>query len=141
MSRIGQRAGILRSLPAGLIVGALAILVAATTIMARGLYYQDRIGRELSRNLGFTHGSPYVRCGDRDREVFAIESVEPGGAFDRAGFRDGDIVVGTDITGLYRELHRNRGREVTVSVVEGGDGPPLAERPVRKLCLAVPEGK
>ncbi len=127
---------------ATVVLGAIGVLLLAVAVIcARHLFYQDFIGAGLNSELGFTHGSPYVRCGDREQEVFTIESVAPGGAFDRAGFCDGDIVVGTDITGLYRELHRNRGREVTVSVVEGGDGPPLAERPVRKLCLAVPEGK
>ena len=97
------------------------------------------VGRMLEVDLGFRHGSPYVRCGESEREVFTIEVVQPGGVLDRAGFQNSDIVVGMSITGLYRTLHRERGGEVTVPVVDGGDGPALSERRVRQIRFRVPQ--
>lgn len=107
-------------------------------LMVQCWYYQAHIGRKLGVDLGFKHGSPLVRCGDKDQEVFTIDSVLPGGVFAQAGFTDGDIVVGLSITQFYRILHKQRGRELTVSVVDGGDGPTLNERQVRPLRFRVP---
>ena len=118
------------------IVAALVAVAVFTT--AQAWYYQSHVGRALGTELGFTHGSPYVRCGQSEREVFTIHSVEPAGVFAQAGFTDGDIVVGMSITQFYRTLHHRRGEEVTVSVVDGGDGPALSERRVRQLRFTVP---
>src|SRR5205807_8053739 len=101
-------------------------------------YYQEHLGTSLERELGFRHGSPYVRCGGSARAVFTIEAITPGGRCDQAGFRDGDIIRGQSITGFYKLLHRSGGKEVTVRVVAGGDGLPLCERPERRITLAVP---
>ena len=122
---------------AGVGVGALAVF--AVSILIQAWYYQIHIGRLLDADLCFSHGSPYVRCGGSEREVFTIDSVQLGGVLDRAGFQSGDIVVGMSITGLYRTLHRGRGGEVTVPVVDGGDGPALSERRVRQIRFRVPQ--
>jgi len=118
--------------------GVAAFVAVAVFITVQTCYYQLHVGSTLAADLGFTHGSPYVRCGDGEREVFTIHSVQPGGVFAQAGFTNGDIVVGMSITQLYRTLHRRRGGEVTVSVVDGGDGPALSERRVRQLRFRVP---
>jgi hypothetical protein len=119
--------------------GIVAALVAvAVFVTAQAWYYQLHVGRALDTDLGFTHGSPYVRCGESEREVFTIHSVQPDGVFAQAGFTNGDIVVGMSITQFYRTLHHRRGEEVTVSVVDGGDGPALSERRVRQLRFRVP---
>jgi hypothetical protein len=119
---------------------ALFILVAVVVVCSvQTWYYQVQLGPSLNADFGFTHGSPYVRCGTTKREVFAIHSVQPDGVFALAGFTRGDIVVGMSITQFYRTLHRGRGGEVTVSVVDGGDGPALSERRVRQLRFQVPK--
>ena len=126
-----------------IVVGAVALLVLlfggwVAWVMFEMVYYQAAVGASLNRGLGFTHGSPYVRCGGEVTEVFTIESVTAGGVFDRAGFRQGDIVRGRSITEFYKLLHRSRGREVTIEVVDGGDGPPLDQRPPRRITFTVP---
>jgi hypothetical protein len=118
------------------IVAALASVAGLITMQA--WYYQLHVGRALDTDLGFTHGSPYVRCGENEREVFTIHSVQPAGVFAQAGFNNGDIVVGMSITQFYRTLHHGRGKEVSVSVVDGGDGAALSERRVRHLRFRVP---
>lgn len=118
-------------------IGFLVAVVVFITVQE--WYYQLDIGGSLDADMGFTHGSPYVQCGTTRREVFTIHSVQPGGVFAQAGFTNGDIVVGMSITQLYRTLHRGRGGEVTVSVVDGGDGPALRERRVRQLRFRVPQ--
>jgi hypothetical protein len=121
---------------AGVVVGVFAGI--AVFISVQVWYYQVHVGRLLDVDLGFSLGSPYVRCGEIEHEVSTIESVQPGGVLDSAGFQNGDIVVGMSITGLYRALHRGRGGEVTVPVVDGGDGPALSERRVRQIRFRVP---
>jgi hypothetical protein len=125
------------------LVGAAALLALlfggwVAWVMFEAFYYQGAVGVSLNRELGFTHGSPYVRCGGEVREVFTIESVTPGGVFDRAGFRKGDIVRGLSFTEFYKLLHRNRGRDVTIEVVDGGDGPPLDQRTSQAITFTVP---
>ena len=105
------------------------------------VYYGGQLGPGLAKDLGFSHGSPYVRCGSSYCEVFTIESVTSGGEFDRAGFRAGDIVCDLSITQFYMLLHQRRGQEITIRVVEGGDGPPLDQRTVRNITFTVPAAK
>lgn len=73
--------------------------------------------------------------------LLTIEEVAPGGVFDRAGFRQGDVVLDLSINGLFKLLHRGRGEQVTIRVVDGGDGPPLNERPERTLTSVVPAAR
>ncbi len=51
----------------------------------------------------------------------------------------GDIILGPSISGLYKLLHRGRGSEVRLVVVDGGEGPPLNQRPRRELAVRVPK--
>lgn len=115
-----------------------AVAAVAGFITVQAWYYQLHLGRALDIDLGFTHGSPYVRCGESEIEVFTIHPVQPAGVFAQAGFTSGDIVVGMSITQFYRNLHEGRGEEVAVSVVDGGDGPALIERRVRLIRFRVP---
>jgi len=102
--------------------------------------YQLQISEDLCRELGFRHGSPYVRNGDDLLEVFTIEHVVPGGLFDQAGFRKHDIIVDRlSITDFYRLLENARGGDpVTITVVPWADEQPLSERPRREVTFAVP---
>ena len=47
-----------------------ALVAVSVFMMAQAWYYQAHIGRTLDTELGFTHGSPYVRCGTEKREDF-----------------------------------------------------------------------
>lgn len=115
------------------------VAAAMGLFLAHMWYYQRHLGRPLNTQLGFTHGSPYVQCGEEWREVITIHSVEADGVFAHTGFTVGDIIVEPDGSSeLYRTLHEGRGGEVMVSVVDGGDGPPLSERRVRRLRFRVP---
>lgn len=106
------------------------------------LYYSETIGQALRAELGFDDGSPYVKINGEYREAFTVENVTPGGIFGRAGFREGDIIVhphGRSIPAFYRMLDAKRGNTVTVTVVDGGDGPPLDQRPTRQIQFRIAE--
>lgn len=109
-------------------------------VLGEAWYWQVSIGEPLERVLGFQCGSPYIRDSASSglQEVLTVESVVPGGVFDRAGFKSGDVVRGLSTNELFQVLHRGRGREVTVRVVQGGDGPALDQRPQRSITFEVP---
>ncbi len=99
----------------------------------------DRYAPALQRDLGFDHGSPYIQVGGTRKELMTIEHVTPGGVFDRAGCRSGDIPLDDlSIFGFYRWLEASRGQTVTISVADGGDGLPLHQRPKRRIELGIP---
>jgi hypothetical protein len=125
------------------VLGILALLFGTWVvyIIVEAFYYQEHLGKLLERDLGFRHGSPYVRCSGSACEVLTLEAITPGRIFDQAGFREGDIVKGLSITGFFKLLHKNRGKVVTVCVIDGGDGPPLEERPERLITFSVPAGE
>ena len=120
----------------------LAVLFAVWVVyvICAAWYWQMSVGLPLERELGFQHGTPYIQeAGSSwDEEVLTVESVVPGGVFDRAGFKSDDVIRGLSINGLFQVLHRGRGQEVTIRVVVGGDGPPLDQRPERAITFVVP---
>lgn len=92
---------------------------------------EDRIGARI-------HG-PYVTLGNRDREVMVFSSVVPGGAAATAGVMNDDIVAERISFGdLCRRLTAPRGTSVTVVVVPGGNGPPIEQRPHRRVSITLP---
>lgn len=100
-------------------------------------YYQGVVGPGLERQLGFTHGSPFIFAGDETFELFTLHP-RPGGALAAAGVRDSDIVLSHTITGFYRALHKHPGSTATFRVTDGDDGAPIEQRPVRTITLQVP---
>lgn len=92
----------------------------------------------LCRELGFVHGSPYVRIDGKPKEVFTIASVQVGGPFHEAGVTSGDIVVGYQILMFYIGLENARGRNFTFEVVDGGDGPSIDSRTKRSITVDIP---
>lgn len=115
-----------------------AFFVFGVYISVEAWYYQLRLGEGLRRDLGFEHASPHIRCGRRWVEVVTIASLVPDGVFAQAGFRAGDIIKGPSISGLYKLLHRSRGGEARLTIIEGGNGLPLDQRPERELTVWVP---
>jgi hypothetical protein len=114
-----------------------ALVVAIAFVVSEATLYQSRLGPALERELGFAHGSPYVRLGERRQEVFTLHPT-PGGTLAAAGVRNGDIVRDFSITGFYKHLHLSRGSQVTIRVMDGGDGPPADRRAVRTISFSVP---
>jgi hypothetical protein len=119
-----------------------AILFAALIAFAlytaqQAHHYQSVIGSVLDRDLGFRHGSPYFIFGDDSFEVFTLHP-QPGGVISAAGVRDNDIVLDHSFTGFYRALHEHRGSAITFRVTDGGNGTPIAQRPIRTVTLQIP---
>jgi S1-C subfamily serine protease len=98
----------------------------------------DKYASSFQVDLGFMHGSPYIRLGDDVREVFTIEQVVQGGVFDNAGVRPGDIVLSHQILSFYSELNESRGETFQFSVTDGVDGPPIAARSRREIEIFIP---
>ena len=120
------------------LVGFGALVAFSVSVVTEALYYQGQLAEALQQDLGFTHATPYIRSGWRTADVLVVGALIPGGVFDRVGFRVGDIIHGPSITGLYKMLHRGRGSVVRLTVLQGGDGPPLNQRPRRVIAVPVP---
>lgn len=106
-------------------------------IVAAATWYQGYLRPSLERGLGFTEGS--VCRGPPREKAVAIQSVVEGGPFALAGFRSNHALPDWSHTGLFRYLHRNRGRVIELEVVDGDfEGPPFHARPRTKLSVAVP---
>jgi len=116
----------------------LLLFLASAYVTAEAYYYQWYLGRDLERDLGFRDGAAYLRVGRRMHAAVAVEEVVEGGVYDRAGIRRGDVLPDASHSDLFQLLHRHRGREVVLSIVDGGAGPPFCQRPRRLHRLLVP---
>lgn len=101
-------------------------------------YVWEYVRPELERELGFRIGRIQVTGEHGPYAVPAIVAVEPGGVFDRAGFRPGDIPVGYvhGFVGFYHQLHSARGKATTLHIVRAEDGGDW--RKARDRSVAVP---
>lgn len=81
------------------------------------------------RDPGFRDGAAYLFAKGRrgDTPAVALAVVDEGGVMGRAGLRAGDVLPDLSHSGLFRRLHRHRGREVERVVVDGGAGPQRLE--------------
>lgn len=118
-----------------------ALVLGLGTMIGWGLYqahlYQGVYAPELEKDLGFTTGSPRVKAGGENVEVFVIQPVA-GGYMGKIGFQDGDIITSHSITEFYKMLYTQRGELVSVDLVDGGDGRPIEERKLRTLRFHIP---
>lgn len=117
-----------------LLVFALTI-VGFATVLTLGreiydLYVWEFVAPKLQQEFGF-------RIGDVEpgHHGLGIVAVEPGGVFDQAGFRPGDIPVGYvhGFVGFYHHLNSARGKVATVRILrpeDGGDWKKLRRRSV-----------
>ena len=117
-----------------------ALLVFAMwTQEATDLYERLEQTHRLKRDLGFTGSSPWVYAGGKREEVFVLDSVDPNGIFGLGGARPGEIIATNYGRDFCRELEERRGETVAVTLIPGGDGPPLDQRPTRKITVSIPK--
>ena len=127
-----------------MLVGAIAAAL-VLWVIGQAVYWQVIIGSPMEKELGFTHGSPYVRAGDHNIEVLTFEHVTPSGIVGRAGIQNGYIPISLagethlSISKFYRLLEAARGQTVEIKVVSGGDGDILASRPAQTVTLEIPD--
>jgi hypothetical protein len=92
----------------------------------------------VERRIGAQIQSPHVVCDGVTREVISFENVRAG-ACAGAGVTSGDIVVSNESIGqLCRLLNGRTGKQVTIEVVNGGDGPPIEQRTKRQVTITLP---
>lgn len=93
---------------------------------------------DLRRDLGFSHGSPYIMVNGKAQEVFMLKGIVKGKPFNLAGIEGGEIVVSHQILKFYLDLEASRGSTFNFWIVDGGDGIPLKKRIRRKITITVP---
>ena len=86
-----------------------AVLLALVVVLVLGScgFRSATMGRRVQTTFGFEYGTPYVGDPHCFNEVLSISDVTPGGPFDLAGVRGGDIVTPGSHRGildLYRRL-------------------------------------
>jgi hypothetical protein len=106
----------------------------------QGHLYQSVYGPELDTELGFTIDSSSIQAGDEKVDIFTIHPI-PDGYMDKIGFLDGYVIASHSATEFYKMLHTQRGRTVSVDLVEGGDGVPIEARKVKTMRFLVPPTK
>jgi hypothetical protein len=97
-------------------------------------HYQTELGPELRQLYGFSTGTPIVKAGDEYIEVLTIYP-EKGGVIEKAGFKNGDIILSTTLTGFYQALHQ-KSYPISYNVVNGGDGIAMAKRTRRTVTIS-----
>ena len=87
------------------------------------------MGSQVERNFGFHGGETIINNGGHEVKYFYIQSVEPGGTFEKAGLRPNDIpffnkgcrffmLYKTDEAILYTGLnYAKNGKQLTFSVI------------------------
>jgi hypothetical protein len=123
-------------------IGAVLFAVWLIYAICASWYWQIRIGERMERELEFRIGTPVIQEDGTTwpREVVSIESLRRDGVLGQAGLREGDIICGLSVGDVFKMLHRGRGGQVTLQVVNGGDGPPISLRQVRPITFKVPAG-
>lgn len=93
----------------------------------------------VEQRIGAMIVCPWVQVGDEFEEVITFAEVSPNGACGRVGIVSGDIIVSDRTIGaLCQRINASPDGVVIVSVVDGGNGPPIGERRQRNLVLKIP---
>ena len=109
-------------------------------ITEKDMAYNDTHGTLLRKDIGFKHGSPYIKLGDSNKEVFTLHPIGKDSAMLKSDVKSGDIVYNySSIIEFYKALEAHRGKTIKFPVVDGGDGPPLKDRQQRIIELNVPK--
>ena len=120
-------------------VVAASVVLSFLACFMREMYIQATLGPKVESGIGCKISSPYFKAGTKYVERLAITDIVPGGPCEKAGFVEGDIIM-IDLTGagLYQLLSGSPGSKVVLTVVPGGDGAPLDERPRREVTVVLP---
>ena len=134
-----ERYAFAAKITAGVLIGAAILGLGASSAWDRYQHtlYQGEYGPELQAEFGFDHASAWIQAGDEKVEVFTIHPF-PGGYMDKIGFKDGNIIISCSITEFYKMLYTERGRPISVDLVEGGDGLPIESRKIKTIQFLVP---
>ncbi len=94
----------------------------------------------VEQRIGASISAPDVTLGGNAKEVILFSEIEAGSPAAVAGIMDGDIVIeDVSIGDLCRRFDgTKRGRQASVEIVSGGDGPPLDQRPQRRVTIILP---
>ena len=86
-------------------------------------YVRVYVEPQLENSLGFRLGEVQVLGPHGPNPINAVVAVTPGGVFDRAGVRAGDIPLGYDDirSELFAQLHRSPGTDVRISFANQRD--------------------
>jgi len=114
-------------------LGIIAFLLYGWWVSDRARYFQSELGPQLREQYGFATGTPYIRSGDQSEEVLVIYP-STSGLMNRAGFREGDIILSSSLTEFYETLSETEGT-ASFLVTTGGDGPPLEKRKTRLINI------
>jgi hypothetical protein len=96
-------------------------------------HYQTELGPQLRQQYGFATGTPIINAGGKRIEVLTVYP-EKGGLIEKSGFKKGDIILSTSLTGFYQALHEQQ-FPLTFVVVDGGDGKPINDRTKRTIIF------
>jgi hypothetical protein len=108
-------------------------------------YLARFVAPELERTLGFSGGAVTVTQSDSTYLWYGIRSVAPGGIFDRAGVRAGDMPIGFAHgvrSGFLGLLHQSRGQTITLrfAIQHRNSGGRWPEKRVSVTVPAKPAG-
>jgi len=123
---------------------ALVLLIISTMFAGGGVIVYDLLAKQyltkrLEQMLGFNATWSFSIGSNSQNQVMVVKSVSAGGAFEKAGFRQGDMIVNDrPPLELVRWLYDCRGQTINISVVAGPTIKPLADCPQRQLSLAIP---
>jgi S1-C subfamily serine protease len=104
-------------------------------------YLREFVAPGLERDLGFRGGPITIVDSGKPYGWWGILSVTPGGEFDRAGIRAGDVPIGYQHgveSGFLSDLHHARGSSVTLSFVSGRTSLSSSNGGEKRVTIAVP---
>jgi hypothetical protein len=124
--------------------GACCIVVSAgfvvwlAFVIGQAYYWQGTIVERLEKELGFTHGTAYLGWVS---SALVLKSVTPGGPFDRAGFREADVLLDNlGLTEFFQLLANYHGREPITFRVATWDPPRSRVHPETRLITLPVDG-
>lgn len=98
-----------------------------------------RQARRIHGELGITANQQNIMQNNRMRYALLVTDVAHGGPFDQAGGQPGDIILcDHGVQRFYEMIEDNRGKEVTLTVVDGAAMKPVEDSTMRTIDVLVP---
>ncbi len=101
------------------------VVVLAVPYDVDAWYWREVVGPALREDLGFETGRIDVNVRAEQLRMFAVTSVRPGGAFDRADIRSGDVFFPGGDSAFYSTLKKARGTVATLDLRRPPDWRPV----------------